>query len=681
MGKVKAVAARQTKVFGALMGLVCLGTGARADVTETDLTQLSIEDLMQVKVVSAAKVEQTLQDTAAAVFVITAEDIRRSGVTTIPEVLRLAPGVEVARINSSRWSVTIRGFAGTYSNKLLVLVDGRSIYTPLFSGVNWEVEGPPLDEISQIEIVRGPGGSLWGANAVNGVINILTKHTKETEGGLVTLTAGNKERAIASVRYAGQLGEQARYRLYGQFAERDGLVTATGHNAQDDWRLGKGGFRLDWTPNVLDAFTLQGEFYNANLKQNFTVYSLTAPYSTRVLSSVDASGGSLQARWQRQYSAQSKMELQAYYHYEKHNDYLYDASLDTIDLDFQHSFPLGDRQGLVWGLGYRRNRDEFADTAITALHPKGITTEVFSAFAQDQIDLIPDRFRLTVGTKLEHNDLTGWEWQPSLRALWTLHPDHRLWASISHAVRTPSRGERDVKRFDLGTIAPSALTSNLPVLVYYSGASDLKSEELTAYEIGYRGQLTKRFSLDATAFYHDYTQLLVGNPGTAVFVATPWSPHLVLPLILANMGSGVKTGFELAADWRPAERWQWRLAYSYLDSDINRDDTGEVTYTDGSRQQISLSGSWNARDDVDVDMRWRYVASDEVNAIVGNPSNKLKSFPELDLRVGWRPRKGLELSLVGANLLGGRHLEFVSEALSSPVEVERSFYGQVKWKF
>jgi iron complex outermembrane receptor protein len=681
MGKAKTVAPRQTRVIKGLVVLACLGTGARAEAVETDLTQLSIEDLMQVKVVSATKVEQTLQDTAAAVFVITAEDIRRSGATVIPEVLRLAPGVEVARIDASRWSVTIRGFAGTYSNKLLVLVDGRSIYTPLFSGVNWEVEGPPLDEIEQIEIVRGPGGSLWGANAVNGVINIITKHTKDTQGGMVTLTAGNKERAIASVRYADQLGEQARYRLYGQFAERDSLVTPAGRDAQDNWRQGKGGFRLDWNPAAMDSFTVQGEFYNADLKQNFTVFNLAAPYSTHLLSPVEASGGSVQARWQRQYSAQSKMELQAYYHYESHQDYLYDATLDTVNLDFQHNFPLGDRQEIVWGLGYRRNQDEFTDTVITAINPRSVATELFSAFVQDQVDLITNRFRLIAGAKLEHNDFTGWEWQPSLRALWTPHPNHRLWAAASRAVRTPSRGERDVMRLNLTTVSPSALTGNLPGLLYFAGSPHLGSEELTAYEIGYRGHLTERFSLDATVFYHDYAQLLIGNLGTVTVAGTPWPSYLLLPVTLTNAGSGVKSGFELAADWRPAERWRWRLAYSYLDSELKRDDDSSPIYTDGDRQQISLLASWNARDNVDVDVWWRYVAANEISLVSYSGRIESSSYPELGVRLGWRPRKDVELSVVGNNLLGAHHLEFVSEAFAFPVEVERSVYGQVKWKF
>ncbi|MBL8250791.1 MAG: TonB-dependent receptor [Candidatus Competibacter sp.] len=646
------------------------------------MTQFSIEDLMQVKVVSAAKIEQSLQDTAAAVFVITAEDIRRSGATSVPEALRLAPGVEAARIDASRWSVTIRGFNGRFANKLLVLVDGRSIYTPLFSGVHWEVQGPPLHTIERIEVIRGPGGALWGANAVNGVINIITKHPKDTQGGLVSLTAGTEERAIADIRYGGIWGERAQYRVYGQFADRDGQITPDGRDAGDGWRIGKGGFRLDWATSDADAFTLQGELYDANFKQNFTTFSLEPPYNNHLLSSVEAEGGSLQGRWERRYSATSKMGLQLYYQYEDRKDPLYEADLETFDLDFQHSFALGGRQEIVWGLGYRRNRDLFTDTAISRVDPKGLTTELFSAFVQDQVELIPERLRLIGGVKLEHNDFSGWELQPSLRALWTPHPDHRAWVAVSRAVRTLSRGEQNASRINLLAVPPSPFSGNLPIVVtLVSPNQQLDPEELTAYEVGYRVRVTERLSADATLFQHDYDRLLIGDPMAPSPQIGSWPPHVLLPISLSNAGSGTKRGFELAVDWRPAERWQLRLAYSYLDSDLNRKKTDAPIYTDGNHQQFSLFASWNPRDDVDVDLWWRYVDGNETNRVSYTGANKIDPYSSVDLRLAWRPSRELELSVVGMNLLNDRHLEFVQEAFAFPVEVERGFYGQVKWTF
>ncbi len=660
----------------ALIGLAIATSQAKA--AAPDLTEFSIEDLMQVKVVSASKTEQALEDTAAAVFVISADDIRRSGVTSVMETLRLAPGVEVARIDSSRWAISIRGFNGRFANKLLVLIDGRTIYNAQFSGVYWELHDLFLPDIERIEVIRGPGGSLWGANAVNGVINIITKNAKDTQGGLVTLTVGDEERAIAGVRYGGQLGDNAQYRVYGQFTERDGLITPNGDDAGDDWHIGKGGFRLDWTPSAKDTVAVQGDVYDGNLKQNYTFPSLVPPYAERRLSPVDASGGSLQARWEHQSSATSRMSLQAFYQHEDRNDPLYTVDAESFDLDFQHNFTLTERQEIVWGLGYRRNRDQFTDTEFSSVRPPQETEQLFSAFIQDQVDLIPKQLRLTAGIKVEHNDFTGWEWQPSLRMLWTPHQDHRLWAAVSRAVQTPSRGFVD-SRVNLAAFPPSPSTGNLPMLVSVFGSDNLQSEELIAYEIGYRAQVAERLSVDATVFYNDYDQVISTAPGTPFPEVRVFPPHLVLPLELQNIGSGYNTGFEVATDWRPAQDWRLRLAYSYLYSDIENQ-SGAQRYNYGNQNRISLFSSWKLRDGLELDVWWRYVNEGSTNTISAGRL-ELDSYSTVDLRLGWRPRKDLDLSLVGANLFGSNHLEFVQEALAFPVEVERSLYGQVRWSF
>ncbi len=669
-----------TRIAPLLIAMTALGlaAGPTRSATPGDLTQLNIEDLMQVKVVSAAKVEQPLLDTAAAIFVITADDIRRSGATSVMDALRLAPGVEVARIDSSRWAISIRGFNGRFANKLLVLIDGRTIYNTQFSGVYWEVQDLFLPDIERIEVIRGPGGSLWGANAVNGVINIITKNTQDTQGGLATLTVGDEERVIAGVRYGGKLGDNAQYRVYGQFTERDGLITPEGRDAGDDWRIGKGGFRLDWTASAQDTVTVQGDLYDANFDQNYTLPALVPPYSEQRLAPIDTSGGSLQVRWEHQYSATSRMSLQAYYQSEDRNDPLYLVDAESFDLDFQHNFTLTERQEIVWGLGYRRNRDEFTDTEFTEVRPQQETNQLFSAFVQDQVDLIPERLRMTAGLKVEHNDFTGWEWQPSLRMLWTPHQDHRLWAAVSRAIQTPSRGFLDA-RANLAVFPPSLLTGNLPMLVAVFGTGSLQSEELIAYEIGYRAQVAEQFSVDTTIFYNDYDQVIGAVPGTPFPEVRLLPPRLVLPLELRNTGSGYNTGFEVAADWRPAQDWRLRLAYSHLYSDIENQ-SGEQIYDFGHQNQISLFSSWNLRDDLELDIWWRYVDKASTPTI-STGRLELDSYSTVDLRLGWRPRKDLELSLVGANLFGGNHLEFVQEALAFPVEIERSIYGQVKWSF
>ncbi len=639
---------------------------------------------MQIKVVSAAKIEQALQDTASAVFVITADDIRRSGVTNVMEALRLAPGVEVARVDSSRWAITIRGFNGRFANKLLVLIDGRSIYNPQYSGVYWEIQDMFLPDIERIEVIRGPGGSLWGANAVNGVINIITRNSQDTQGGLMALTAGNEERAIAGVRYGGKLGDNAQYRVYGQFTERDGLATLDGRDAGDDWSIGKGGFRLDWTPSAKDKVAVQGDRYKGIFNQNYVFPTIVSPFSNQSFSNqqlvkVDTTGGGLQARWEHQYSATSQMGLQLYYQYADREEALYIADTDTFDLDFQHNFALGDRQEMVWGLGYRRNRDQFTDTALTVVNPKSATTELLSAFVQDQVDLIPEQLRLTAGVKLERNDYTGWEWQPSIRMLWTPHVNHRLWAAISRAVRTPSRGEEDAQA-NLYVMPPSPLTGNLPTLFTLFGNSQLEAEKLIAYEIGYRTRVAEQFSVDATVFYNDYDQIVGMVPGTPFLETEVVPPHLVVPLQLQNAQSGYNTGFELAADWRPTQTWRLQLAYSYLHSDIKQPNDPSDSST--NLNQISLLSSWNLPNNFELDAWGRYVNQDGLITTL-SPFNEVKIDPyfSLNLRLGWRPRKDLEFSLVGANLLDKGHLEFVQEAYTFPVEVQRSLYGQMKWSF
>ncbi|MDG4553346.1 MAG: TonB-dependent receptor [Candidatus Competibacter sp.] len=646
-----------------------------------DLTQFSIEDLMQIKVVSAAKIEQAVQDTASAVFVITADDIRRSGVTNVMEALRLAPGVEVARIDSSRWAITIRGFNGRFANKLLVLIDGRSIYTSVFAGVYWELQDLFLPDIERIEVIRGPGGSLWGANAVSGVINIITKNSQNTQGGLAALTAGNEERAIAGVRYGGKLGDNAQYRVYGQFTERDGLVTPDGRDANDGWNIGKGGFRLDWTPSAQDKVAVQGDYYKGNFDQNYAFPTFVSAFSEQQLAKIDAAGGSVQARWEHQYSATSRMGLQAYYQYADREEPLYAVDTDTFDLDFQHSFALDDRQEIVWGLGYRRNGDRFADTMFATVDPASATTELFSAFIQDQVDLIPEQLRLTAGVKLERNDYTGWEWQPSIRMLWTPHTDHRFWAAISRAIRTPSRGE-DTVQANLYVLPPSPLTGNLPTLITLSGNSQLEAEKLIAYEIGYRARLAEQFSMDATVFYNDYAQVVGAVPGTPYLETGVIPPYLVAPIQLQNAQSGYNAGFELAADWRPTQTWRLQLAYSYLYSDIENPNDPVSGGGEGSLNQISLLSSWNLSNDLELDAWGRYVNKDDSIPTL-SPFNRVKIDPyfSLNLRLGWRPRKDLAFSLVGANLLDKSHLEFIQEAYTYPVEVQRSVYGQMQWSF
>jgi iron complex outermembrane receptor protein len=644
-----------------------------------DLSHLSLEELMQAKIVSATKTEQSIQDTAAAVLVVTADDIRRSGATNIPEALRLVPGVEVARIDASHWAVTIRGFNGRFANKLLVLIDGRSIYSTQFSGVYWETENLFLPDIDRIEVIRGPGGTLWGANAVNGVINIITKHSQNTQDSLITLTAGN-DRTIAGLRYGGMLNSNATYRLYGQFKQYgEQIKRTTGGDAGDDWRLNGGGFRVDWAPSARDSLVVDGDLRDGRLGQNFSFPIATPPYSEPALAYTQNSSRNLRARWERQQTANSQLSVQAAYQSMNLSDLLYIFDADSFDLDFQHHLSLSHQQDLVWGLGYHRHQDQFGETKGVKIVPNQSTFNLFSFFIEDQAKLIPEKLHLTAGVKLEHNDFTGFEWQPSLRLLWIPQPNHRLWASVSRAVRLPSPIEEHLQ-LKLFTLPPSPVTGNLPAIFTAFGRGDLQSEKLIAYEAGYRGLLTERFSIDAAVFYNDYDQLLTATQATPAVAFEGSAPYLLMPIETKSLGSGYNAGIELAMNWQPINHWRLRLGYAQTYSNIEQG--VDTLYELGRHQQISLWSSWNIRDDLDLDAWWRYTNGAEITTFTSLRKISIDPYSSLNVRLGWRPRKDIEFSLLGMDLLDNNHLESVQELFSPvPIAIKRTVYGQVKWCF
>jgi len=642
---------------------------------ESELTELSIEDLMEQKVTSVSRTEQTFSDTAAATFVITQEDLRRSGVTNIPEALRMVPGVQVARIDSNKWAITARGFNGRFANKLLVLIDGRTVYTPSFSGVYWETQDLVLEDIERIEVIRGPGASVWGANAVNGIINIITKHAEDTQGGLVSLTAGDEERVIAGVRHGGPLGEQGYYRIYGKHFERDGLVDESGRDAGDDWDLTRGGFRVDWAPSASNVIMAQGDVYDGDIDQNFTVPSILSPTGgQRVLDDGDASGGSLLARWENLQSLASRVSVQFYYERFRRDDTFQNERRDTFDFDLQHELALTKEQELVWGLGYRLSSDHITDAELVSVSPKERDLHLFSAFLQDRISLFDDHLELTLGTKLEYHTFSGWEYQPNVRTIWKPHGNHRLWASFSRATRTPSRGEIDADVRFLGN-------PQLQSIVVLEGNRDFEPEKVLSYELGYRTWPKKDFYLDIAAFYDDYDDLRLAvlrsitEPGT-------------IALQLINGESAKTWGVELAADWRPLDWMRFHLAYTFLDTEFALKSGTEVPAgllpplgdERDPMNQVSLRSSFNLSPAVELDLWARYQdrIPDSINPAI---LREVGDYVAFDVRLGWRPFGHLELSLVGRNLNDSDHLEFLQEFATFPTQVERSIYGQMKWEF
>ena len=670
--------------------LLCSMTGSAkaAAIAPTDLTELSLEELMNIEITSVSKKPERLADAAAAIFVITQEDIRRSGVTCIPEALRMVPGINVARIDSNKWAITSRGFNGRFANKLLVLIDGRSVYAPSFSGVYWEVQDTLMEDVDRIEVIRGQGATLWGANAVNGVINIITKSAADTQGGLVAMGAGTEERGFGGVRYGIAMGEATYGRFYAKGFKRDEFVHTTGDDAGDDWDMLRGGFRVDSLLYGRDPVTVQGDIYQGDINQTLNLATLSDPYSQIFEDKGEVEGWNLLTRWQHTLSPTSDFTLQAYYDRTDREDAVYGEIRDTFDIDLQHQFAAGERHEVIWGLGYRYIHDDISagisnlDTLV--LDPDSSSDELFSAFVQDKITLMEDCLWLTIGSKFEHNDYTGYEIQPNARLFWAPHTDHKLWASVGRAVRTPSRAENGVNLlndvFLIPTFAPPPYPEEVAVAITVKGNRDYESEELLAYELGYRFVPANTLSLDMSVFYNDYDNLRSSELETRA----DQGAYIEQPLQFYNNLKGKTYGLELAAVWQAADWWQWDMAYSYLWIDIDADfEGGDKQHNDGPQHQVSLRSAVNLSKDLDLDLWLRYV--DDVKAI--NSRNRegsrteIDSYLTLDIRLAWRPYDKVEIALVGQNLLDDEHPEFMQESFTMPTEVERGVYGKVTWQF
>ncbi len=645
-----------------------------------DLTTLTLEELMNIQITSVSKKPERLIDAASAIYVITQEDIRRSGVTNIPEVLRMVPGIQVARIDANKWAISARGLTGRFANKLLVLLDGRTVYTSLFSGVFWDVQDTLLEDIDRIEVIRGPGATLWGANAVNGVINIITKHTKDTQGGLLIAGYGDEERGFGGLRYGGKVGDDFYFRVYAKYFNRDDTVFTSGRDADDNWDVLRGGFRTDWKVSNQDSLTLQGDIYDGESGQTITVDTPTPPFIRTFDDEAEIAGGNVLGRWKHTFSEVSDMAFQLYFDRTEREDPVIGDNRNTFDVDFQHRFALGKKQDMVWGLGYRFTHDDIKNTFSISFDPESHDYHLFSAFVQDEITLLKDWLRLTVGSKFEYNDFTGLEIQPSARLLWKPHEQHSVWTAFSRAVRTPSRAENDV-RVNQRVLFPSLLSPFLPFdLVSAFGSSDFESEKLYAYELGYRVIPLEDLAVDIALFYNDYDKLRTAEPRSPFLETIPEPSHLVFPLIGDNKMDGEIYGVELAVDWRPVDWWHITASYTYLQIQLHLDkDSGdivsEVAEGESPHNQFFLRSSFDLPKDLEIDLMPRY--TDNL------PSQDVDSYVTLDARLSWKPFQNLEISVVGQNLFDNQHLEFKQELIVNTIstEVERSVYGKIEWRF
>jgi iron complex outermembrane recepter protein len=635
--------------WGAITMLVALSSAVMAQ-THTQLAsdvgalkEVPFEELFNLEITTVSKRPERLVDVPSAIQVITSEEIRRSGATSLPEALRLAPNLQVAQVNSSTWAISARGFNATTANKLLVLIDGRSVYTPLFSGVFWDVQNVMLEDIDRIEVISGPGATLWGANAVNGVINVITKSARDTQGVLLSGGGGSHLRGFGNARYGGKVGQDVYFRLHGMGFDRDDTKLRSGRDADSSWFIGQGGFRADWLPSSGEKVMLLGNFYGGDIGQ-------TAP------GDVTVDGQNLLGRWTHPLAGDSEISLQLYWD-RTHRRITGSIAevLNTYDLEFQHRLPLGERNKLIWGGGYRLMQDNVDNTAAIAFLPGKRDLHLFSGFVQDEITLLREQLFLTIGSKFEHNDYSGFEFQPSVRLAWMPVTDQTIWAAVSRAVRSPSRIDTEV-------FAPST-----PPFLLQGGGDRFDSETVISYELGYRTELAQRLGLSISTFFNDYDDIrsvepIAGAPGQ---------------FIILNRLRAKTYGVELSATWQPLEWWRLRGGYTYFRKEIHLGDSGDINRGRGEgndpHHQFLVQSMINLPADLEFDSVLRYV--DNLN----QRGPLVPSYVSLDLRLGWQPTPNWEFAVVGQNLLDKRHAEFGAPATRQ--EIPRSVYGKVTWKF
>jgi iron complex outermembrane receptor protein len=663
---------------------LCLAESKSSTSSEQkEVTEMDVADLLNVQVTSVSKKAQALSDAPSAIFVISNEDIKRTGVTSVPEALRMAPGIDVARINSNKWAVSARGFNGGFANKLLVLIDGRSVYTPAFSGVYWDAQDVMLEDVDRIEVIRGPGATLWGSNAVNGVINIITKKVENTQGGLLAAGGGNLETGFGALRYGKKLGKDTYARAYAKGFQRsnfpglpDPTIGMDGSSAGDSWDKQQGGFRLDSRLSNKDDLTVQGDLYQADLNQSLLEPTINPPFFTnRTNNDANIAGWNMTSKLKHIFSTTSEYSLQFYYDHTERKEPFAKQTLDTLDVDFQHNFELMAGQNFIWGLGYRANLDKFEDTRFVKINPNSRNTQLFTGFLQDEFMLIDDKLWLTIGSKFEHNDYTGFEGQPSAKLMFAPSPKHRVWGSISRAVRTPSRAESDSSLLAQVTGVPVAPGVIAPVDVTLNGNGRFRAEELLAFELGYRFTLNTKLSLDLTAFYNDYQSLRSTTTGAFTSSGT-------IPNFFTNLASGDTYGIEAAAVWQMTDWWRWDTNYRFLDTHFNARPDGPSINAVSPNHKVSLRAEITPVDNVNLDLWLRY--SSKATIVTARSLSSLGTVGEyvtLDARLAWKVIPALELSVTGQNLLDSKHLEYIEESHILPTQIPRGVYGKFSLSF
>ncbi|CAI2717219.1 TonB-dependent receptor plug domain-containing protein [Nitrospina watsonii] len=641
------------------------------------LMEVPLEELFQITVTSPAKKEQPLYKAASAIYVITGDDLRRTGATSVQEALRLVPGMMVAQIDSASWAISARGFNNRFANKLQVMIDGRSLYTPLFAGVFWDEVDLIMEDIERVEVIRGPGAALWGVNAVNGVINIITKTAHRTQGSQVSVGGGTMVQNIDSFRYGTQVNPETSYRVWGKYVQRAPLDTMQGMDGVDDYRVGRGGFRLDWDRTPADTFTFAGNYYDGALERRSLngFVSFTPPQGGVLRDNWKIDGGMFLARWKHRLNADSDFSLQFYYNRQHRRTFqVEDVTIDTYDLDFQHRFRMTPGQELTWGIGQRFYDDSFENTLGFQFDPDRRLSYITSAFVQDEIRLVPDRWTLTVGSKFSFNNYTGFEYQPSARLLWTPNPKHTVWGAVSRAVRIPSRADDSLRVNQPPPAGPATLA--------LIGQNGFESEDLLAFELGYRVQPQPSLWIDIATFMNFYENLRTLEQGAAFVEPTPAPAHAVVPFLFRNRKSGYTYGVETALNWSPLDWWRFKTAFTWFDMNLKLE-PGSRDAVLSQEEHVDPAYQFNLRSHIDLPHKFEF---DQMLYYVDSISSngmKMKGYTRVDLRLGWRPMQSLELSVVGRNLLDPHHLEFATgTAQTTDLSlIERSVFGQVIWRY
>ena len=681
-------------IYLVMAALLLIMTEAPGSAGSDNLGMLSLDQLLDVDVVSVAKVPEKIRNTPAAIQVITQEDLRRSGVNSIPEALRLVPGMHVCQIDANKWAISSRGFTSRFSNKMLVMIDGRTVYTPLFSGVFWDVQDMMLADIDRIEVIRGPGGSLWGTNAVNGIINIISKDSADTQGSLINMDGGSQNKNCVAGRYGGWLNDRTSYRVYGKYFDQDDFKPSnfgTSHEiaipdkAADDYHNTRAGFRLDRNQDRNNKMTLQGDIYQGSSGTSGVHPHLLSPNLFVEVENEDVSGGNLMGRWQHIFSQNSDMMVQGYYdHTKREQEYLHETR-DTLDFDFQHRFTILTHHELLWGLGYRYSKDDIKTYDLShgfynyRFAPDNQGNNLYTGFIQDRFHFAGDRGELTLGTKIEHNEYTGIEWQPSIRFLWKFNERNSFWAAVSRSVRTPSRLEHD------GIINTKPIKQpfnpfGMPLVPRLITDGNLNSEKLLSYEVGYKSRPLDNLYIDFTAFYNHYRDLAAGFTSGTAFLETEASiPYLVIPTKIGNEFNAETFGIELSGSWSITDWWRLSTGLSwfgnnFLDENGYTDPRSEFQENSESKHQLSLVSYMDLPGQLELNCMFFCV--DDLASI------NVDAYTRFDINLAWHANDTLTMILGGRNLFDPHHPEYdsISAGIYSS-QIPRTVYAKVSWEF